>query len=118
MSRAELRRQKKLEAKKGKIYHLTQDQIDKIKQDVYNEAVGVSFGLMLSIPADVLARCYWEKSAHKRIPQFLEECLSVYESIDVGAITISEIIKDVEEVGKLKLECVNRIKKLRGKTNE
>ena len=118
MSRAEFRRQKKLEAKKGKIYHLTQDQIDKMKQETVQEAVDVSFALMLAIPTNVLARCYWEKSAHKRIPQFLEECLSVYESVGAGAITVPELIADVEEVGKLKLECVERLKKLRGKTNE
>ena len=93
MNRAEFRRQKKLEGKKDKVYHLTQAQIDKIKEDAKKdampEAVDVSFGLMLSIPTNVLARCYWEKTAQKRIPQFLEECLSVYESISTGTLTIS-----------------------------
>ena len=113
MTRAELRRQKKLEAKKGKVYHLTQDQIDKMKEDVLQEAVDISFGLMLSIPANVLARCYWAKSAPKRLPQFLEECLSVYDSIGAGVITVPELIADVEEAGKLKMECIKKLKKLR-----
>ena len=117
MNRAELRRQKKLEAKKDKIYHLTQAQIDKIKEDAKKDAmpdaVDVSFGLMLAVPTNVLARCYWEKSAPKRIPQFLEECLSVYESISAGSLKITDLIEDVEEVGKLKLECVNRLRELR-----
>ena len=117
MGRAELRRQKKLEAKKDKIYHLTQAQIDKIKEDAKKDAmpdaVDVAFGLMLAVPTNVLARCYWEKSAPKRIPQFLEECLSVYESISAGSLKITDLIEDVEEVGKLKLECVNRLRELR-----
>lgn len=113
MNRAEMRRQQKLEGKKDKIYHLTQGQIDKMKEEVVQEAVDVSFALMLAVPTNILARCYWEKSAHKRIPQFLEECLSLYESIGTGTVQISELIKDVEELGKLKMDCINRLKKLR-----
>ena len=113
MNRAEMRRQQKLEGKKDKIYHLTQGQIDKMKEEVVQEAVDVSFALMLAVPTNILARCYWEKSAHKRIPQFLDECLSLYESIGTGTVQISELIKDVEELGKLKMECINRLRKLR-----
>lgn len=113
MNRAEMRRQQKLEGKKDKIYHLTQGQIDKMKEEVVQEAVDVSFALMLAVPTNILARCYWEKSAPKRIPQFLEECLSLYESIGTGTVQISELIKDVEELGKLKMDCINRLKKLR-----
>ena len=85
MNRAEFRRQQKLNNKKDKIYNLTQAQLDKIKEEAVEKAIDVSFGLMLAIPTNVLARCYWEKSAPKRIPQFLDECLSVYES--VGSIS-------------------------------
>ena len=117
MKRAELRRQKKLEGKKDKIYHLTQAQLDQIKKDAKQaampEAIDVSFGLMLSVPTNVLARCYWEKTAPKRIPQFLEECLSVYESISAGTLTIEEIIKDTEEIGKLKMDYAERLRKIR-----
>lgn len=113
MNRAEMRRQQKLEGKKDKIYHLTQGQIDKMKEEVVQEAVDVSFALMLAVPTNILARCYWEKSASRRIPQFLEECLSLYESIGTGTVQISELIKDVEELGKLKMDCINRLKKLR-----
>lgn len=113
MNRAEIRRQQRLEGKKDKIYHLTQAQIDKMKEEVVQEAVDVSFALMLAVPTNVLTRCYWEKSAPKRIPQFLDECLSLYESIGTGTVKVSELIKDTEEVGKLKMDCVERIKKLR-----
>jgi hypothetical protein len=113
MNRAEIRRQQKLEGKKDRIYHLTQGQIDKMKEEAVQEAVDVSFALMLSVPTNVLARCYWEKTAPKRIPQFLEECLSLYESIGTGTVQISELIKDVEELGKLKMDCIERLKKLR-----
>ena len=117
MNRAEMRRLAKELSKKDKVYNLTQAQIDKIKEDAaedaYNDIIDVAFGLMLAIPTNVLARCYWEKSAPKRIPQFLEECLSVYDSIDAGVLKIKDLIDDVEEVGKLKLDYVERIRKIR-----
>lgn len=113
MTRAERRRQQRENAKKTNIYHLTQAQIDKIKEDAVDEAIDVAFALMLAVPTNVLARCYWEKSAPKRIPQFLDECLSLYESIGTGTVGISELIKDVEELGKLKMNCIERIKKFR-----
>lgn len=113
MTRAEIRRQARETSKKEKVYTLTQGQIETMKQDAVNEAVDVSFALMLAVPTNVLARCYWEKTASKRIPQFLDECLSLYESIGTGTVQISELIKDVEELGKLKMDCIERLKKLR-----
>ena len=113
MSRAEMRRQQKAQAKKNKTYVLTQEQIDKMKQDAVDEALDTSFGLMLAVPTNVLARCYWEKSATKRIPQFIDECLSLYESLGTNTVLLTEIIADVEEVAKIKLNCVERIKMYR-----
>ena len=112
MNRAEFRRQKKLEGKKDKIYHLTQGQIDKMKEDAVNEAVDVSFALMLGIPIDNLLK-YWEKTAHIRIPKFIDECLDTYEKIGEGTIELSDLIKNIEKYGKLKMDCIERIKKLR-----
>lgn len=113
MNRSEFRRLQRENAKKDKIYHLTQSQIDKMKEEAVQEAVDVSFALMLAVPTNILSRCYWEKSAPKRIPQFLEECLSLYESIGTGTVLITDLIRDIEEIGKLKMDCVERIKKLR-----
>ena len=112
MSRAEFRRQQRLEGKKDKIYHLTQAQIDKMKEDAVQEAVDVSFGLMLGIPVEHLLK-YWKKTAHIRIPKFIDECLETYEKIGEGTVKLTDLIKNVEKYGKLKMDCVDRIKKLR-----
>lgn len=112
MNRSERRRLGKKEAKKDKLYHLTRGQIDEIKKDAAKDAIDICFALMLSIPTNVLARCYWEKTAAKRIPQFIDECLSVYESIDAGVLTVPELIKDTEELAKIKMNCVERIRKM------
>lgn len=114
MNRAELRRQAREYGKKEKVYTLTQGQIDKIKEDAVQEAVDVSFALMLAVPTNVLARCYWEKTASKRIPQFIDECLSLYESLGTRTVSLPELIEDTEALGKFKLECLKRIKEYRG----
>lgn len=114
MTRAELRRQARKNAKKDKVYTLTQAQIDKMKEDTFDEAIGYSFGLMLSIPTNILAKHYWEKSAPKRIPKFIDECMNLYERVGARTIQISDLIKDVEEISNIKLDCINRIKKLNG----
>ena len=116
MTRAEMRRQAKMMSKKENIYHLTQAQIDHMKEEAVQEAVDISFAMMLAVPTNVLARCYWEKSAAKRVPKFLDECLSLYESLGAGVVAFSELIEDVEDVGKLKMQCVERLKNIRLKT--
>lgn len=129
LKRADYRRLQRNQQKKEKTYTLTQAQIDniinnsveqalqlqknKIKNDAVDEAVDTAFALMLVIPTNILANLYWEKSASKRIPIFLDECMSVYESIGAGSLTITELIEDTEKIGKLKLKCVERLKNVR-----
>ena len=112
MSRAEMRRQARANAKKDKVYTLTQSQIDEMKASCVDKAVTVSFGLMLSIPTKVLLD-YWKKTADKRIPKFLDECISEYERIGSGEIQVADLIREIEETINIKMNCVERIKKLR-----
>jgi hypothetical protein len=112
MSRAELRRQARKEAKKGKVYTLTQAQIDKMKEECVDEAVSISFGLMLAIPAKKLLD-YWKKTAPKRIPEFLDDCIKIYGEIGTKEVKVSELIREIEETCNIKMNCVERIKKLK-----
>ena len=126
LKRADYRRLQRKEQKKEKTYTLTQEKITKMKEDVYNkaintayeEAVDVSFALLLAIPTNLLANCYWEKSAPKRIPEFLDDCISIYESIGAGVLTVSELIEDTEKLGKLKMNCVERLQRVREKERQ
>ncbi len=61
MGRAEMRRQKRADQKKQKVYTLTQAQIDKLKADATEEAVNQAMTLMLTIPLEVLITDYWPK---------------------------------------------------------
>ena len=111
--RAEMKRLQKEQAKKGKVFTLSREQIQAIKQNAYEEAMDMSFGLTLSVACDVLSRVYWEKTAHKKIPGFVDECLSLYESMALDVVQMTEIIRDVEVAANIKLNCVERLQKWR-----
>jgi len=59
---------------------------------------------MLIIPCAVLAFDYWQKSADKRMPEFIKQVVSLYESMQVGAVTREEIVETFEELSKMNLE--------------
>lgn len=104
MSRAELRRLNKTLEKKTKTYVMTQEQIDAIKEEAREEAVEKAFILMLALPLEVLiSEDYWIKSAKKRMPKFIDQILSLYESYEAGVLTIEDLEKDLWEFGGVRL---------------
>lgn len=107
MNRAERRRAEK-QANKAKFptYNLSQEQINKIKQDASREAVDTAFTLMLALPLEVLiSEGYWEKSAKRCLPKFMDEVLSLYDSWNKGVLTMEELRDDLWEFGGIKLEA-------------
>lgn len=106
MNRAERRRaERALEKKKTTVYTLTQGQIDQIKKDARDEAIGVAFNLMLALPLEVLiGEGYWEKTAKKRLPKFLDEVLSLYDSWEKGVLSIEDLREDLWNIGGIKLD--------------
>ena len=111
MNRAEMRRQAKIDSKKNKTYNMTKEQVDKLTIDMVRRAVDVSIGMMIAIPLNILGREYWEKTADKRLPKFMDECMSMYESIEAGALTLSELIEDTQSLATIKSEYLEKIKK-------
>lgn len=106
MNRAERRRAEK-QAKKDKVatYNLTQEQINQIKKEVRDEAIDTAFTLMLAIPLEVLiGDGYWAKSAKRRLPKFLDDVLSLYDSWNKGVLTIEELREDLWNIGGIKLQ--------------
>lgn len=68
------------------------------------EATEKAFVDMLIVPCAIIAFDYWQKSAKKRMPAFIKEVVSLYESIQVGAVTREEIVQTFEELSGMKLE--------------
>lgn len=106
MNRAERRRAEK-QAQKAKTvtYNLTQEQINQIKQEARDEAISVAVTLMLSLPLKVLKDKHWVKSAKRRLPKFLDNVLSLYDSWSKGSLTIEELREDLWNYGGIKLEA-------------
>lgn len=110
MNRAEFRRMNKKNNKKTKTYTLTQEQIDKLRDDTVRRALDVSRATSLGVVMNVLAHDYWEKSAKKKMPSFMAKCESLYESMEAGVISIKELIEDTIEICGISNECFDRLK--------
>ena len=114
MSRAAYRRLQKEQNQKPKTYVMTDEEIKKIRAQEFERAKKLLmerndelseeiFKMMLVIPTNVLIEDYWKKSAKKRIPGFLEACMSLYEAWEAGAVDMDEMQKYTEEYGKITL---------------
>ncbi len=104
MNRAEMRRQKRAEGKKQKVYTLTQAQIDKIKTDATKDAINQAMVLMLVLPLEILITDYWPKTAHKRGREFTEKVLDLYSQWENDEISMEELQKDLWEYGGVRFE--------------
>lgn len=60
-------------------------------KEMMGEAREEAFIDMLLIPVQVLAFDYWSKSAKKRMPEYVREVVSLYESVQCGAVTREEL---------------------------
>lgn len=116
-------------AKKGKIvpkektYTLTISQITNMLANerckAYKEAskvgtkkaVDIAWQLMLAIPCEVLlGDDYWPKSAKKKLPKFIDDCLSLYDSYNAGVLTLAELREDLWKWGGVKIEVDESVK--------
>lgn len=104
MGRAERRRLEREKSKAQKVYTLTQAQIDAMKRAAIDEAVSTGFTLMLAIPITVLHDKYWVKTASKRLPEFVDRCLELYESYTKGCVELEELRDTLWNEGGIKLE--------------
>lgn len=122
MNRAERRKA----GKKGKVatYNYTKEQLDaliragvkaeveNIRKQARDEAVNTALTLMLALPLEVLKDKYWVKSAKERLPKFMDNVLSLYDSWSKGEITIEELREDLWEYGGIKLEAPKGTEKI------
>lgn len=69
------------------------------------EAIERSFLYMLAIPLNVLANDYWSKTAKKRAPQFIEDVVSLYESVQAGVVSDRELADLLHDLAGIKVEA-------------
>ena len=114
MSRAEIRRARREENKKKATFVMTEEKIMKIRKQEYDRARKTIheksdqiaediLKMMIVIPTNVLINDYWQKTAKKRIPQFVDDCLSLYKSWVEGNVSMEEMQNLTEEYAGIKL---------------
>ena len=114
MNRAEMRRKEREKQKKKATYVMTEEELEKIRKQEYEKAKKLIINksdemaeeilkLMLVIPTNVLISDYWKKSAKARIPKFVEDCMSLYDSWTKGAVSMEEMTKLTEEYAQIEL---------------
>ena len=85
---------------------IRKEEQQKAKQIVLEQTKGLAeqiLTMMLVIPTNVLVAYYWQKSAKKRIPKFVEDCMSLYEAFTNGTVKMSEMVALTEEYAGVKL---------------
>lgn len=114
MTRAEIRRKEREKKKKKTTFVMTYEELEKIRKQEYekakkeyekkNEEIAKTIlKMMIVVPTNVLINDYWEKTARKRIPKFVEDCLSLYDSLSKGAVKMQELQDLTEEYAKIRL---------------
>lgn len=99
--KAERKAQEALQPKK-RVYTLTEDDIERIKQDATNEALNKAYVLMLGIPSMVLR----DKSGYGsvRLERFTDGCFDYYDSFQKGYITLQDCIDCLKEECGISIE--------------
>lgn len=70
-----------------------------------SDAVEKAFLYMLAIPLNVLVYDYWSKTAKKKAPKFIEDVISLYESVQAGAVTDEELAELLNELAGVNVEA-------------
>lgn len=115
MKRSEVRRLERESRKSNATFVMTREEIDKIRKQEYDRArktirdksdqiAEEILRMMIVIPTNVLISDYWEKTAKKRIPKFVEDCMSLYRSWSEGTVSMEEMQKLTEEYSGIRLD--------------
>lgn len=83
--------------KKTPTYNLTWEQIQDLKKQAAKEAIGSVIELTLGIPAMVLKDKYG--FGKKRLPEALDHMVDLYESYEMGYLSLEDIRKTLWEEG-------------------
>lgn len=107
--RAEMKRNKKAKEKaKTATYNYTGDQLQAVitealpgimkeREEMYrNEAINTALLLTLTLPLQVLKTHYWPKTYVKKLPEFTDHLLELYDQYLNGDLDIEKLKKELE----------------------
>ena len=82
----------------------------KHSEKMLQEATDKAILINLSITCEILAHDYWEKSAKKRIPEFVNKYLGLLDAYQEGVVDYGQIIEDLQDVTGRKFEDIDWLK--------
>ena len=103
MNRAERRRNQKKEDKKDKIYNISEQNLQKMKENITKDVIEFMLPLILGIPLKVFhdnISDLWKKEVDgkSREERFFDYVFDRYKEFENGLLTLDDIIKDVEDL--------------------
>ena len=96
---------KEQKKEKTPTYNFTWEQIQQLKKEAAKEAVNEVIELTLGIPAMVLKDKYG--FGKKRLPEALDHMVDLYESYEMGYLTLQDIRKALWEEGGYKIQKID-----------
>ena len=69
------------------------------------EATEKAFLYMLAIPLNVLFNDYWQKSAKKKAPKFIEDVMSLYDAMQQGVVSDKQLADLLDELAGVKIDA-------------
>ena len=77
-----------------------------------NEGIEKTFLYMLAIPLSILFNDYWQKSAKKRAPRFIEEVIKYYLAVQDGQVSEKELVDTLYDLAGVTVdaEWLERVK--------
>ena len=64
-----------------------------------------AFLYMLAIPLNVLFHEYWQKTAKKKAPKFVEEVIKLYSAVQQGTVTHKDLADLLDDLAGIKIEA-------------
>ena len=74
-------------------------------KEMEQEATEKAFLYMLAIPLNVLVNDYWSKTARKKAPKFIEDVMSLYDSVCEGVVKEKELADLLMEYAGVKISA-------------
>ena len=78
---------------------------EKKSKEMEQTATEKAFLYMLAIPLNVLVNDYWSKTAKKKAPKFIEDVMSLYDSVCEGVVKEKELAKLLMDYAGVKIEA-------------
>lgn len=74
-------------------------------QRMEQQATERAFLYMLAIPLNVLFNDYWEKTAKRKAPKFIEEVIKLYEAVQNGVVSEQQLADLLDDLAGVKIEA-------------